>query len=126
MNPTLQERLDIFRSMPSVPSEAVDLVSDELAQIDPAGKLTDDQAGSFVSHAVNALARLARGDDSVEAPSDGVFQAVQDEDPEAAQYAAAFAERVQSRFGHDLPEPEVKFMTIHFAALRQHLAKENS
>lgn len=125
MDPMLQERLDIFRSMPAVPADAVDLVAEELARLDPRGRLTDDQAGAFVSHAVNALARLTAGDDSVEAPADAVYAQVAAQDPSAAGEARAFAARVADRLGHPLPEPELKFMTIHFAALRQHLTKEN-
>ncbi|WP_147917027.1 PRD domain-containing protein [Ruania zhangjianzhongii] len=125
MDPTLQERLDIFRAMPAVPDEAVDLVAAELTRLDPAQTLTDDQAGSFVSHAVNALARLSAGDVSVEAPSDTVYQQVRDEDPQAEERARAFVERVQARLGRALPEAELKFITIHFAALAQHTRKEH-
>lgn len=125
MNATLAERLDIFRAMPTVPDEAVDLVTEELTGLDATGSLTDEEAGLFVSHAVNALTRLVGGDDSVQSPSDSVYQQVLDADPSAAGYAHAFAERVTTRLGQSLPEAELKFMTIHFAALRQHLGKEN-
>lgn len=126
MNPTLEQRLDIFRSMPEVPDEAVDLVAEELTRIDPAGRLDDDQAGMFVSHAVNALARLGRSDHTVTAPDDAVFVQVLEEDPQAADDAGSIAARVESRFGRPLPDAEVQFLAIHLAALRQHLSKEIS
>lgn len=125
MNPALRQRIDIFRAMPDIPPVAVDLVEKELVSLDPAGELTDDQAGMFVSHAVNALARLVRGESEAEPPSHAVYEEVLNEAPGAAERAEAMAVRVQEAIGQRLPGAEQQFMTIHFAALQQHLGKED-
>lgn len=125
MNPTLRQRIDIFRTMPDIPPVAVDLVENELAGLDPAGELTDDQAGMFVSHAVNALARLVHGQPEAQPPNHAVYEEVLNEAPGAATRAQAMADRVREALGRNLPEAEQQFMTIHFAALQQHLGKED-
>jgi hypothetical protein len=126
MDATLQQRLDIFRAVPDISGDAVDLVTDELTRLDPQARLSDDQAGMFVSHAVNALTRLSRGDDTVEGPDETVYGQVLAEDPDAADAVQGLVQRAAARFGRPLPEPEIQYLTIHIAALRQHLSKENS
>ena|SRR5699024_1058211 len=125
MEATLSQRIDIFRSMPEIPDSAVDLVTDELALIDPEEELTDKQAGMFVSHAVNALARLLRQEPEADAPSQAVYAEVLNESPGALNLAHAMADRVKAATGQELPTAEVQFMTIHFAALQRHLGKDN-
>ncbi|MEE6273306.1 hypothetical protein [Georgenia wangjunii] len=125
MDPTLRQRLELFRTMDEVPAGVVDLVEDELVRVDPAGRLSDDSAGMFVSHAVMAFSRLLGDEDPVDAPSDAVFDQVLTEDPTALARAGALAERARQRLGRALPDAEVKYLTIHLAVLAQHLSKEN-
>lgn len=124
MDAVLRERLRAFKEMPFVPNEAVELVRSELEDLDVEGVLGDDQAGFFISHMINAIVRLMQGDLSVTAPDPEVLRVVEDADPGARKRADLFEKKVQGRLGVSFPEAELNFIVMHFATLRNHLAKE--
>lgn len=125
MDDQLAFRLKVFRTTEDIPGDVVDFVQEELHRIDPGENLTDSRAGMFVSHAIQALARAVRGDTVAEGPSDVAYrEAAQDTAAIAA--AHAFADRARARLGAELPDNEVRFLTLHFATINIHTRKGKS
>ncbi|MGC5617407.1 hypothetical protein [Georgenia sp. Z1491] len=126
MHPTVTARLDVYRSMDTVPDAVVDAVADEVDRIDPGGALDDEAVGSFVSHLVSALARAVDGDTSVEQPVEAVYDEVRRTVPDADSRASELAARVSERLSVDVPEPERRFVAIHLAVIDQHQTQHQS
>jgi transcriptional antiterminator len=112
---TFRERLDLLEESGQVSAPVRQVTSDIVRELDRRrGPLTDDNAGTLVSHLALSLERLRQG-------------VVLEPDPlviaEAAQYGAALAlaseiARPAKRLGAgQLPDSEVAFLAIHIRLL---------
>lgn len=117
MDAPLRRRLELFRSMSTVPDAVVPLVEAELATLDETHRVDEETAGMLVSHLVAALARAVHGDTDVEPPAAEVYAQVVAEAPEAVAAAAAMADRLERELGTDIPAVERQYLAFHLATL---------
>lgn len=117
MDARLQERLELFRSMPSVPAGVVDAVEHELALLDDDHRIDDDSAGMLTSHLIAALGRALRQEPEIEPPAAELYAQVSAEAPGSINRAAASADRIGASLGISLPPAEKKYLAFHLAAL---------
>lgn len=125
MDTTLQQRLEIFRSMETIPDAAVDFVAAELAGLESEYRIADDTAGMLTSHLVQALARMLSHTPDIEPPADEVYAQVVAEAPASVERATQISERAERTLGVPLSDIEQRYLAFHLATLEL-TAKEHS
>ncbi|WP_433479204.1 hypothetical protein ACQPZP_20530 [Spirillospora sp. CA-142024] len=120
MDRLLAERLDIFERTGQAAPDICRFVRDELSALDTAGgAVTEDSAGTLVSHLLLALQRARDGAALTEFPADETVRAELAGHPDAVERARALAARARSALGAGLPEQEVRFLALHLALFGQ-------
>lgn len=116
---TLQERIDLLVASGLVDGQVRELTQWLLSRIaeDYGLVLTEDNAGTFVTHVAMALQRVKRGEPLAGVPEvvDDVVQA----HPHQAARAELLARHLGDELGRSLPEPEVRYLALYLCMMTE-------
>lgn len=116
MDEALAQRLRITEETGMAPPETVAFVAEVLHTLATDHEITDASAGMMASHLIAALVRAASGE-TIDGPPSAAFDESVSAAPDAYPRAHQVAADAASTLGVDLPEDEVRFLTIHLATL---------
>lgn len=124
MEENLAQRLQITAETGMAPAATVDFVTEVMDALAETHVVTDASAGMMASHLIAALVRAEAGE-VIAGPPDSAFQEAVTASPDVLVRAQQIADDAATRLGSQLPDDEVKFLSIHLATLDVAYRKEN-
>lgn len=118
MDDALAFRLEVFNQTEGIDPAVVPFVRSELEQMSiEQERKTDAVLGTYTSHLINALNRSLKGEALTSFDAQEVIDAVIAEKPEAFVRAQELAARINGGLGIELPDTEVRILTLHLATI---------